>query len=158
MKTRNGFVSNSSSSSFVVNRYDDLFASKNHKMILTPKQIRQLKKNGFKLEMAYFPNQVSRLDNERITGEGMKYANYTKSVICNQDDELIFLIENRISFMADVHYENESWIYDGKSDTLIIAQNLGKQAQMGGSDKLNFGLGNREPVVKMTGKEYLEKQ
>lgn len=157
MKTRSGFVSNSSSSSFVVSQYNDPWGKK-PKKCLTPTQIKKLEQNGFRLDMAFFPHQVNEDYSEeiKIDPDDAKLANYTKYVSCNQYDEIRFLIKNRISFVANCHYEHESLIYEGKTDELLIAQNFGKQAEMSG-DGVNFTpWKNQKPLVKTTGKVYLK--
>jgi hypothetical protein len=81
-------------------------------------------------------------------------------VICNEDDEISFLLKNRISFMADCHYEHRSLIYDGKSDKLLIAQNFGKQAEMSGGITSGVEIQPRDgqqALVITTGKEYIKK-
>lgn len=162
MKTRNGFVSNSSSSSFVVRRYDDLFSPKHRKVCLSPDQSRKLKRNGYKLALAYYPHQVEDYDGKDglLPPKDRRFANYVKHVICNQDDEIHFLLKNRLSFVANCHYEHESLIYDGKSDTLLIAQNFGKQAEMSGG--IDGGIDfqpwkGQEALVRTTGEKYLKK-
>lgn len=154
MKTRAGFVSNSSSSSFVVRRFDDMFSS-NKKSCLTKEQEKLLKENRFVLQICYYPHQVDMV-NRATTKKDLQIADWVKSVSCNQDYEIEFLLQHRISFMADVHYEHYTMIYDGKSDVLLIAQNYGKQAQMNGNDKVNFNPWCKTGVKRTTGKTYLK--
>jgi len=157
MKIRSGFVSNSSSSSFVVSRVDDCFAKK-PKLCLTRVQVRKLKKEGFKLSYAYYPYQVDMVDAKPVLSKDRRFATWAKYVICNQDEVIHFLLKNRMSFMADCHYEHESLIYNGKTDALVIAQNFGKQVQMGGRDKYDFEPFRKTlPVEKTTGMAYLKK-
>lgn len=157
MKIRDGFVSNSSSSSFVVQRRDTHV--RNSPKLVTAEQEKLLKKQGFSLKTCYYPDQVDvwHPDHE-LTAEEKKYANWTRYVSCNQSDEIEFLLENRISFTADIHYGHSSMIYDGKTDVLIIAQNFGKQIQMWGSGKMTFAsMKETKPVERTTGKQYLKK-
>ena len=151
MKTRNGFVSNSSSSSFIVARLD----SKTGKSLLTPVQTRLLKKNGFVMEMAYYPDQIT--GNPPKDSFEKKMSNWVKDIVCNQEDETSLLIKARISFMADIHYDHYSLIYDGATDALLVAQNYGKQAQMNGVDKVNFKPWREPGVEHTTGKKYIKK-
>jgi hypothetical protein len=159
MKTRQGFVSNSSSSSFVVQNYSDAF-SKKPKKCLSSAKVKKLMAHGFALDTASYPHQVGLRDmtqSHKLTPDEMLFATWTKAVICNQDVEIEFLLKNRISFVAECHYEHESFIYDGKSDKLIIAQNYGKQAEMAGNTKIDFMPGAKSvPVKRTTGKEHLK--
>ncbi len=155
MKTRNGFVSNSSSSSFVVERYDR--RAKKMTKLLSPKIDRLLKKNRFRLEIAYYPDQVGYPTHQSIDPKDRKLANWVRFTSCNQEDEIVLLLKNRISFSADLHYGHYSMQYDGKTDMLIIAQNFGKQIQMWGTDKMNFVSAlEKEPVHRTTGEKYLK--
>lgn len=154
MRIRSGFVSNSSSSSFVVRRLTDVFT--NHgKPCLTKEQEELLKYNGFTLQLCYYPHQVDTGGKIRNKSD-LDVANWGKSITCNQDYEIEFLLQNRISFMADVHYEHYSMIYNGKTDVLLIAQNYGKQAQMSGPDHTLFKPWCKTGVKRTTGKTYLK--
>ena len=156
MKTRSGFVSNSSSSSFIVKAMDDSFAKK-PKKALTAGQTRLLKKNGFQLSLAYYPDQVDYGHSKKLSAADKRFANWTRFVSCNQEDEITFLLKNQISFSADLHYGHRSMEYDGKTDVLIISQNFGKQIQMWGTEKMKFTSSlEREPVHRTTGKAYLK--
>ena len=154
MKIRNGFVSNSSSSSFVVQQ---LTNEKKPKKVLTRAQERMLVRNQFRLEVAYYPDQVLYPPHKPIAKKDRKYANWVRFTSCNQEDEICLLLKNRISFSADIHYGHRSMQYDGKTDVLLVAQNFGKQIQMWGTDKMNFvSTLEKEPVHRTTGKKYLE--
>jgi hypothetical protein len=157
MKIRTNFVSNSSSSSFIVNRRHEY--NKDRPLLLSSEQEQLLKDNGFRLGICYFPNQIANDEvfELPLSADELAIANWCKSVTCNQDDEIGFLLRHRISFMADVHYEHSSMLYDGTSDVLLIAENFGKQMQMAGEGKINFDVGaNRAPITRTTGKQYLE--
>jgi hypothetical protein len=155
MKVRPGFVSNSSSSSFVVMRSKDVWVNEKEKeKILTREHEKLLKKNGFSLQLCYFPHQVDT--GRKLSAKEIKNADWGKSVVCNQDCEIEFLLKNRINFVADIHYEHYTMIYDGNSDVLLIAQNYGKQAQMCGDNKTNFKPWCKQGVEKITGETYLK--
>jgi hypothetical protein len=160
MKTRNGFVSNSSSSSFVVQRWSDFFG--NPKKMLSADVERELEKMGFTLQFAHYPSQVEgrpESEDPNLQDEFTdKMKNWCRYVICNQEDNIFFLLKERISFMADIHYGNSSMIYDGKTDKLLIAQNFGSQAQMAGEEKVDFVPWKDTPgIQKTTGEKYLKK-
>lgn len=157
MKIRSGFVSNSSSSSFVVSRIESRWATKKPKKLLTKEQGVLLRKHGFRLADCYYPDQVDYIKKgEKLTSTQRKYANWVRFVSCNQDDEIEFLLKNRLSFTADIHYGHCTMIYDGESDKLLIAQNFGQQALMNGDNKVDFKPWRPNGVEHTTGKEYLK--
>lgn len=153
MKMRFGFVSNSSTSSFIVQRFKDVWTKK-PKKLLTKKQEKLLDNNGFVLGNAYYPHQVdmrSKPDDPKSP-----FVNWVKDVTCNQNDEIEFLLKNRLSFTSSIHYENWVMIYDGETDKLLIAQNWGEQALMQGSNKFQFKPSGKG-VELTTGKDYLNR-
>ena len=103
MKLRSGFVSNSSSSSFVVESKDPRYGGS----LLTKSQEKLLTKYGF--------------NDESFTK--------TYDVTCNQDDVIEFLVKHRIPFKAECHYEHESVIYKGGSYVYKFP-NYGKEITM----------------------------
>jgi hypothetical protein len=163
MKTRQGFVSNSSSSSFIVRRQglrDDIIQT-------TTIQDLALKEFGFRKTTAHNPHQLPPFhDKEEWKTERKllrlkvykKGFNFGYEVICNQNVVITFLVENRISFVAACHYGHESVLYDGKTDTMHVGVNYGSIMETYGvPDVFNdIYLDKRRPVVKMTGKEWLK--
>jgi hypothetical protein len=173
MKTRLSFVSNSSTTSFVVKRYSEIYSKsvKNtfkFKRNLTPKQEEKLLKFGFKKNYYFYPHHVERTFDKdsgiELKKTEDKYLNFGYYVICNEDEVFEFLIKNRISFTSSHHYNHESIVYDGKTDRMIIAQNLGRQLLMSGDKPFEFGINNeglsgeklKEAIVRTTGKEYIK--
>lgn len=103
MKFRNGFVSNSSSSSFIVPVYTGCF--NDDKRVITKSTEVLLKEYGFKYK--------------RVLRE------YQLDISCNQCCTMKFLIEHNIPFKANCHYDQEMYAYDGKSDSLVMLNNFG---------------------------------
>lgn len=124
MKTRTGFVSNSSSSSFVVTyrRRPESYSNKTNipsKFLLTNKQVESLKKEGFEFSFTENPYFVGVKGETKITNlkevEWYMPIYMTRSVICNQDDIIYVLFKNKIPFIALCHYDEELYQWDGKS-------------------------------------------
>ena len=109
MKVRSGFVSNSSSSSFIV-RHRGI----EDEELLTEEEREKLEDFGFKRSNAYYPETR---ENEELSTEEYFYS-YVKTVICNEDEVLDWLIDNDFSFLADCHYEHYSVSYD-KEEKII---------------------------------------
>jgi hypothetical protein len=131
LKTRNGLVSNSSSSSFII-YFKNEFRDTNQ---LTKKQISVLESNGYKLCELSHPtaldsnNEIDWLTTKKQQANAF-IANYGKKVICNQDAEIYILLQNKIPFIANVHYGQETYIYPKDSKYLFIFLNLGCAVEM----------------------------
>jgi len=126
MKIRNSFVSNSSSSSFIIQVYK--FDEKNTRRI-TEVQEKLLVDNGFEFTMQIDPAYLSREDLVAIWEKETFWDdtyNYGFVVECNQDNTISFLLKNKIPFVADVHYGHKSIRYEGK-ETVYIARNFGRE-------------------------------
>ena len=158
MKIKYSFISNSSSSSFIVLRKDFVKPKEN---LLTLEQIKKLENFGFFKTSHSYPSQISwqNEEKERSFIKVNDYYNYGYGVDCNQYEPIKFLLKNCISFSASIHYNQESWIYDGKTDKLTIAQNLGEQLLMGFSFEEFKEIILKERIFRRTtGKEYLKKE
>ena len=148
MKLRNGFVSNSSSSSFIVRLKD--WANPDVAEDLSMKDINKLKQYGFYFSYAAFPNQIESCKPHHVQGTGCSLC---YDVGCNEDLTIDFLIKNEIPFMADLHYGHFSMSYDG-DDTVYIFTNFGNYSQMGHTIKECKYL---RPFVQVTKSEALAK-
>jgi len=169
MKIRNGFVSNSSASSFVVVREDYL----DNKIFLSKQDETKLRKFGFKKVSCYYADQVDYdLSAQEKGGKVSKHYQLGYSVSCNQDDVIYFLLKNKISFEAICEYDHYHVIYKGGAKDFLIVQNYGQQASMSNwrTDKnyksvlekgLNFGSivdWTSERVKKVNVKKWLKQQ
>jgi hypothetical protein len=147
MKIRNGFVSNSSSSSFVVKYRDSNWSTPKdggHKFLLTKKQLNALKKYGFKYSNINNPYFVgTAVENKKPNLKAFKKwedINLTYDLTCNQDYVIYFLLTNKIPFVALCHYEQELVVWDGKSEWFYEFPNLVEEfSRKIGTDTVDTG-------------------
>lgn len=135
MKVRRGFISNSSSSSFVVKLKDFVFREGSNECpierLLTKEQEKLLLDYGFK---PTHDNEgtIERLSKVRQNKKGWNLGYYD---ICNQDDTTEFLIKHKIPFKGSHHYGHEAVIYNGKD--LFVIPNEGNHVLTYEYDKLD---------------------
>jgi hypothetical protein len=126
MKIRNGFVSNSSTASFIV-LYKDILSKK--KPLLSKTEATKLEKKGFYKTYGHFPSQ-SKPD-YNLKDKVMKdYYNYGYDIIVNEFEILEWLLKNKIPFVADCHYDQYTVVYERGSKYVEIYINAGKHKQM----------------------------
>ena len=131
MKVRNGYVSNSSSSSFVV-KVRDFSLKKNNKILISKKDIEKLTEFGFEWmggyegNILFCPEKVVKSMNEFNENEQI---NLYMDCTCNEDEIYEFLFKNKIPFIASIHYDHELWVYNG-GDYYEIFQNYAMQYLM----------------------------
>jgi len=131
MKIRSGFVSNSSSSSFVVRVNDMLVFDENNRHIrfVTDEQIMTLKDFGFKYTMSTYPEELffdsdwTYAEDREPDDDGFIIVSMGMKVNCNQGDVVDFLVKNKIPFLGYCHYGHYSLVCDGKE--LIEIPNFG---------------------------------
>ena len=146
MKVRNGFVSNSSSSSFVVN-VEHPWQPEKEKLI-TDEQIQELLNYGFKYTWVPTPQHIEWNDH----WAEKKGCNLGLSVVCNEHDVMEFLIENDIPFKALTHYGHYSEIWDGVGKIKRI-RNIGIAISMYGGYENDID----EPAIEeFTKEEWLK--
>ena len=126
MKVRTGFVSNSSSSSFIVSFKQDRWDP--HSLDLAKEQIKLLRKFGFRWTKQRY---ASRLQDglTQWTRSRKAAARLGFSVACNQDEVIEFLVQHGIPFTAACHYGHESVFYAGKGQPIVTIRNPGREAE-----------------------------
>jgi len=146
MKTRSGFVSNSSSSSFVVKVRSFFFSRTAEKPepLVSQEEVDKLLGYGFKwtsidsptrMENGFYPGQEDVIwrdappkeDDDDIVcmGAVMGYR-----VTCNEDEVIAFLVSNNIPFSATTHYGNHSVFFRRGDEHLIYMENYGQTFEM----------------------------
>ena len=121
MKTRTGFVSNSSSSSFVV-LLDNI----------TLEQRSILTTYGFQYDKTY-----SASTRELAGSQPAKIkdaASLAYSVMCNERDVMAFLVSNNIPFEGCCHYGHYSAFFTEGNTHVTCIRNPGMEAEMYGTD------------------------
>lgn len=153
MKIRIGFISNSSSSSFVVWNFDG------REFLLNEKQIKLLEDFGFIPSDTYSIMDVEcRTEKElRKKDESMRPLSYVYSVHCNQEDVIEYLVNHKIPFRSLCHYGHWVCLFDGK--TIYRIPNFGLQAEMHGVEDIynDFDKVDLDKLIKIeTINDYVE--
>lgn len=124
MKTRFGYVSNSSSSSFVVVLRDE----RGGDSPITPEQERLLFGYGFRYASGdwrrILTDPVETHESRDGLPENAGLCLYY-DVVCNEDEPEEFLFEQRIPFVASEHYDMRTVNYDGVHDYYDVYTNAG---------------------------------
>ena len=137
MKVRQGFVSNSSSSSFVVRTKNDSWGRFKEDLIATDEEILKCIDYGFKLSLRL------RHASDIEAGVPMHPTKHLKkamiayhSVICNEDEPMEFLVRNGIPFEASCHYGHEYVTFRRGSKHVYTVSNHGLSCEMYGIEEL----------------------
>jgi hypothetical protein len=146
MKIRNGFVSNSSTASFLVKNEDRHHTDHD---LLTAEEVNLLLGQGFTRTWAFYPDQLNNSTEIDTTGPNFGYF-----VTCNEDEILEWLIKNNIAFTANCHYDQFTVVYNKNSDYLISLRNNGMYYLMYGYNTTEDILLKMmsEPAVKLIDK------
>lgn len=162
MKIRVGFVSNSSTASFIVqtrpSEFDCLFNKEVADITLPKEKIDLLKKHGFwpTKEINPFARELGRL-----RGKTEDDTFLTFKISCNHDYVLQFLVANDIPFKAAVHYGDTLYSYDVEDENIYILRNFGMEF-LSNPKKLEDRIDNSEnwmdldPLTKISKEEFLE--
>ena len=128
MIRRNGYVSNSSSSSFVVVIHDDESCApaitKEQEDILFSYGFRYINED-WRHALAGGPRRIIE-SLEKPFDEKYPIAMYY-DVSCNEQDVMDFLFENRIPFVEEEEYGTRTVHYDGESDWYDTYVNAGNR-------------------------------
>ena len=139
MKVRNGYVSNSSSASFVVvlrekdnNLQIKKFLSKEEEKLLYDFGFRYMKgKWQWCIDSC---DDINIEDNYDLNDEVCMYMD----CLSNEDEIYNFLFKNKIPFKANCSNGCQLWIYDGKSDYYEVFMNYGNLFEMYGNNREMF--------------------
>jgi len=143
MKTRACHVSNSSTSSFIINYCDWLDSSREPH--LTDEQIYALETTGFKRTWVSFPQQIEA-GIDRWDEDGHNFAYHH---LINHDEVFTILIQYKIPFHGCCHYGSEEVFWDGKSQDIIFVRNTGQSLiWKGRNDRLLEELEQKGPIMR----------
>ena len=133
MKIRNGFVSNSSSSSFIVQvEKEALHSNRDNQMIVNEESIPILEEYGFIETCRRSP--FSEVPHDKW--EEKKFMYY--SITCNEEDVIEFLVKNNIPFKASCHYGHRFVQFEKDADSYLKAYNFGMEIDMYGFSGESF--------------------
>jgi len=123
MKVRNGFVSNSSSSSFVVPLRKFFWEEGADKdLLLTQEEIDKLIAYGFRYSRYHIASAISSgVDWRYVESDGEPPRALVCNFSCNQDEVIAFLVKNNIPFSSSEHYGHvQSFFRRGDKSVLVI--------------------------------------
>lgn len=147
MKMRNGFVSNSSASSFIVRHIDGIgnMGGKS-KGLLNKATINKLLKFGFKVTGITHPSHLDCNGNADYKDQSVwepwkndKGEVITQSygywVSCNEDEVISFLVKNDIGFIANGHYGHVTYLFHKGDKHVMVFRNYGAEVETYHHDK-----------------------
>ena len=139
MKIRDGFVSNSSSSSFIVRLApDENSPTKGLNKpdgLLNAADLKKVLKFGFRPTSIYYASQLSpdRWEwKEPLTEIPKDTEQLGYCVSCNEDEVIEFLVKNNIPFSGSTHYGHSNVFFRRDGKTLLWLDNFGLSFEMYG--------------------------
>lgn len=152
MKIRTSFVSNSSTTNFIIRiKQDDWFKEKNRLFLANDEDIVKLEEYGF--ERINLINPFKNEEDRMIkSGNPDNYLSMKYFVTCNEEEVIEFLVKNNIPFKASVHYGHYYMSYKKDSDYIFRATNYGLIFNMYGED--NYDYFTEEDMKKLDFKPY----
>jgi hypothetical protein len=94
---------------------------------ISKEQQQLLEDYGFHKSFAFYPEQIDHFDEDAPDDE---FISYIYEVVCNETEQIEWLIKNNIPFVADCHYGQYTLTYDKDSPVVKVYKNLGKLALM----------------------------
>jgi len=162
MKIRSGFVSNSSTASFIIKTRPTNKNGKEDLFILSKEKIELLKKYGFYPTKECNPFRV-KLNTYSFIKDEIDDTLLGYWMSCNQEFVLEFLVANNIPFKASIHYNHYLYSYDPQDEFIYILHNFGlqhinepKQLEKAMQNDEIKKYTNVEPFEKISKKEFLE--
>ena len=163
MKIRTGFVSNSSTASFIVRiKQDDWHNEKDELFIANEEDVIKLEEYGFERTDLTNPFKTRGVFvNEK---DSDKYLSMKYFVTCNEDEVIEFLVKNNIPFKASVHYDHRYVSYKKDSNYVFQATNYGLIFNMYGENHFDYLTEEQleefilKPYRKIPKSEYLDEK
>jgi len=139
MKFRTGFVSNSSTASFIIRiKQDEWFEDRDAAFLVNEEDIPKLEEYGFERTNRTDPFRDYNDKTTIKSGNPDHYLSMEYFVTCNEEEVIEFLVKNNIPFKASCHYNHEYISYKKDSDYIFEAMNYGLIANMYGEDHYKF--------------------
>jgi hypothetical protein len=139
MKLRTGFVSNSSTASFIVRiKQDSWHKVKDELFLANEEDIIKLEEYGFERTNATNPFDSNGTTIKTGDPGTDHYISMKYFVTSNYEEQVAFLVKNNIPFKASCHYGHKYMSYKKDSDYIFKATNYGLIFNMYGEDHFDY--------------------